>query len=71
MREKAAWKLLTTILVMYAGKLVEKGSGQVNKVFGFGLILGAMVAYVLQRRRSRLNGMINVLVLSGLWLALR
>jgi raffinose/stachyose/melibiose transport system permease protein len=30
------------------------------------VILGAMVAYVLQRRRSRLNGMINLLVLSGL-----
>jgi raffinose/stachyose/melibiose transport system permease protein len=30
------------------------------------VILGAMVAYVLQRRRSRLNGYINLLVLSGL-----
>ena len=30
------------------------------------VILGAMVAYVLQRRRSRLNGLINLLVLSGL-----
>ncbi len=30
------------------------------------VILGAMVAYILQRRRSRLNGLINLLVLSGL-----
>jgi raffinose/stachyose/melibiose transport system permease protein len=30
------------------------------------VILGAMVAYVLQRRRSRWNGMVNLLVLSGL-----
>ena len=30
------------------------------------VILGAMVAYVLQRRRSRWNGMVNLLVLAGL-----
>jgi len=30
------------------------------------VIQGAMVAYILQRRRSRLNGLINLLVLSGL-----
>jgi raffinose/stachyose/melibiose transport system permease protein len=30
------------------------------------VVLGAMVAYILQRRRSRLNGVINLLVLSGL-----
>jgi raffinose/stachyose/melibiose transport system permease protein len=30
------------------------------------VILGAMVAYVLQRRKSRWNGMVNLLVLSGL-----
>jgi raffinose/stachyose/melibiose transport system permease protein len=30
------------------------------------VVLGAMVAYVLQRRRSRWNGMVNLLVLAGL-----
>jgi raffinose/stachyose/melibiose transport system permease protein len=30
------------------------------------VILGAMVAYVLQRRKSRWNGLVNLLVLSGL-----
>jgi raffinose/stachyose/melibiose transport system permease protein len=30
------------------------------------VILGAMVAYILQRRKSRWNGLVNLLVLSGL-----